>query len=86
MYTTYPGPVPCSPDYMKQLFGIEGYQPHKKLEISFENQWFTITDGVMFNCDRTELIWCDRWKKGSYVVPSTVTRIGKRKFLRYRLG
>lgn len=76
--TTYMGPVPYSPDYMAELF--HRTSDKEEPEILFDSPWFTITDGVMFNRDRTELIWCDRWKKGSYTVPSTVVRIGERAF------
>lgn len=49
--------------------------------VSFEKKWFTVIDGVMFNLDRTELIWCDPGKSGAYTVPDTVARIGEMAFM-----
>lgn len=77
-YTTYLGPVPYSPDFMAGLF--EKDYEAMAVDVSFDTPSFTIKDGVMFSRDRTELIWCDRHKEGTYIVPSTVTRIGKRAF------
>lgn len=79
-FSVYYGPVPYSPDYMRQLFGGCSENGDRPM-ISFDTRWFTILDGVMFNQDRTELIWCDRSKSGTYTVPATVTCIGEMAFM-----
>ena len=44
------------------------------------NPYFTAEDNVLFNKDKTELIFCAQGKAGAYTVPSTVTRIRNRAF------
>lgn len=44
--------------------------------ISAKNDHFTVIDGVLFNKDKTILLFYPRGRKGSYVVPSFVKKIG----------
>jgi len=46
-----------------------------------KNQYFTYSDGVLFNKTKTTLIHCTPSKMGNYVIPSTVTSIGDGAFL-----
>ena len=50
------------------------------IEVSAENPSYCSQDGVLFNKDCTELIFCPGGKTGSYVIPNGVTRIGHRAF------
>ena len=67
--------------YTSQFFS-EIFRSEKDVTITFEagNERFSSEDGVIFNKDRTELIYCPQWKSGIYTVPKTVVRIGERAF------
>ncbi len=47
-----------------------------EVKVSPENQFFSSENGVLFNKDKTELIFCPSLDVESYTVPETVTRIG----------
>ena len=51
---------------------------HKLVEISVTegNTSYTTIDGVLYNYDRTEIIFCPNAKTGKIVIPNTVKRIG----------
>ena len=68
---------PYTPQFFSKIFGSE-----KDVTITFEagNERFSSENGVIFNKDRTELIYCPRWKSGVYTVPKTVVRIGEEAF------
>ena len=68
---------PYTPEFFSEVF-----KSKKDVMITFEagNERFSSEDGVIFNKDRTELIYCPRWKSGVYIVPETVVRIGKKAF------
>ena len=68
---------PYTPKFFSEIFKSE-----KDVTITFEagNERFSSEDGVIFNKDRTELIYCPRWKSGVYTVPKTVVRIGEGAF------
>ena len=68
---------PYTPQFFSKIFGSE-----KDVTITFEagNERFSSENGVIFNKDRTELIYCPRWKSGVYTVPKTVVRIGEGAF------
>ena len=63
-------------------FFSEIFRSGKDVTITFEagNERFSSEEGVIFNKDRTELIYCPQWKSGIYTVPKTVIRIGERAF------
>lgn len=63
-------------------FFDEMFKSAKDVTITFEagNERFSSEDGVIFNKDRTELLYCPRWKSGVYTVPKTVVRIGRKAF------
>ena len=68
---------PYTPGFFSLMF-----QSDRDVTIIFEagNERFSSEDGVIFNKDRTELIYCPRWKSGAYAVPKNVVRIGKNAF------
>lgn len=68
---------PYTPQFFSRIF-----QSDRDVTITFEagNERFTSEGGVIFNKDRTELIYCPRWKSGVYTVPKSVVRIGKNAF------
>ena len=68
---------PYTPQFFYDIF-----RSKKDVAITFEagNERFSSEDGVIFNKDRTQLIYCPRWKSGVYTVPKTVVRIGERAF------
>ena len=40
-----------------------------------DNNYFTFEDGVLFNKNKSSIVYCASGKTGSYVIPSTVTSI-----------
>lgn len=51
----------------------------KEIEVSPENQWFCVEDGVLYNADKTKLLFCPRNKK-VVNIPATVGIIGHSAF------
>ena len=74
---------PYTPQFFYDIF-----RSKKDVTITFEagNERFSSEDGVIFNKDKTELIYCLQWKSGVYTVPKTVVRIGKGAFARVSSG
>jgi hypothetical protein len=50
------------------------------INVDAGNPNFSVEEGVLFNKDKTTLIFCLRGKTGSYVIPNTVTTIGEGAF------
>ena len=46
------------------------------IEVSENNDTYSSSDGVLFNKEKTELIFCPYSKTGRYVIPNSVTSIG----------
>ncbi|MDP4117082.1 MAG: leucine-rich repeat domain-containing protein, partial [Bacteroidota bacterium] len=44
------------------------------------NTYFSVEDGILFNADKTLLIFCPTYELGSYTIPSSVTSIGAEAF------
>ncbi|MDR0983450.1 MAG: leucine-rich repeat protein [Ruminococcus sp.] len=51
-----------------------------EINVSENNQYYTSTDGVLFDKDLTELIVCPAGKSGVYAIPAGVTSIYKSAF------
>ena len=66
--------------YTAEFFSLI-IKKRKKVTITFEagNGRFTSEGGVIFNKDKTELIYCPLWKN-DVTVPKTVVRIGRKAF------
>ena len=54
--------------------GMKGYNGNSitSIEVHPENTVFSSQDGVLFNKEKTQLIYCPRGKQGEYVIPNTV--------------
>ena len=46
------------------------------VNVASDNTAFSSVDGVLFNKDKTTLIYCPRAKTGAYTIPNSVTTIG----------
>ncbi len=52
----------------------------KEINVSGTNRYYSSSDGVLFNKDKTELIFCVSTKNGDYSIPSSVTSISDNAF------
>ena len=52
----------------------------KEIKISRSNKNFSTVDGVLFNKEKTELLYFPEGKTGSYIIPDSVTTIGDSAF------
>ena len=50
------------------------------IEVDSGNENYVSEDGVLFNKDKTELIFCSSIKEGTYVIPESVKKIGYEAF------
>jgi hypothetical protein len=50
------------------------------ISVDTTNSKYSSDHGVLYNKDKTELIFCPRGKSGEYIIPSSVTEIGDRAF------
>ncbi|MBN2730576.1 MAG: leucine-rich repeat protein [Bacteroidales bacterium] len=50
------------------------------INVDADNNYYSSIDGVLFNKTQTELIQCPTSKNGSYIVPSSVSSIGRAAF------
>jgi hypothetical protein len=50
------------------------------IQVKDGNMHFSFMDGVLFNKNKTTLLYCLRTKSGNYTIPSSVTTIGERAF------
>lgn len=69
------GPEP----YTTEFF-IAAFSDTEQIIFADENESYASVDGVVFNRDRTELIFCPRRKSGWYTIPATVTHIKAQAF------
>lgn len=46
------------------------------ITVSEENQSYKIIDGILYNYDLTEMIYCPNAKSGKVIIPDTVKKIG----------
>lgn len=65
--------VPASVTNIGNAFA--GCSSFREIIVAPQNPVYSSFDGVLFNKDRTELIFCPPAKLGSYVTPDTVTSI-----------
>lgn len=61
-------------DAFGDCYLITGFQ------VDASNPNYSSEDNILFNKDKTELIFCVRGKKGAYSIPNSVTRIGDNAF------
>ena len=55
--------------YDETFYGCDSL---KEINMSPENKYYTSSDGVLFNKNKTELICCPMGKTGDYIIPNTV--------------
>ncbi len=55
--------------------GAFAYSSGLRLSLTEDNAAYTMVDGVLYNKEMTDLIWCDRTRKDALRIPSTVTNI-----------
>ncbi len=60
---------------------IAEIKPSLNLNVSKNNRVYSSEDGILFNKDKTELIFFPRARKGSYSIPNSVTTIKKCAFV-----
>ena len=64
------------------LYVLNGLQ---EIIIDDDNPNFTAEDGIVFNKNKTQLVWMRTSKTGSYTIPSTVTSLAPNAFFRSNL-
>ena len=57
------------------FFVLFGCEELKSIVVDVANPVFSSEDGVLFNKEKTELIFCPRGRQGDYVIPDTVVKI-----------
>ena len=57
-----------------------GYAKLMKILVSEQNQNYSSMDGVLFNKDKTKMIWFPKGKSGYYIIPNSVTSIEREAF------
>lgn len=55
--------------------GAFAYSSGVELSLAEDNAAYTMVDGVLYNKEMTDLIWCDRTKKEALSIPLSVTNI-----------
>lgn len=66
--------IPASVEEIGRL-AFEGCDSLTAINVDDENPYYTSVDGVLFNKDCTELIWCPLKNVDAYTVPETVAYI-----------
>ncbi len=61
-------------------FAFSGCCNLAEIKVSFINLNYSSENGVLFNKDKTKLIWYPRNKKGSYTIPDSITSIDEETF------
>ena len=55
---------------------FNGCSQLKSVNVSENNTTYSSDDGVLFNKDKTKIVFCPKGKQGIYTVPDSVTEIG----------
>ena len=50
------------------------------ITVSKDNKWYKTIDGILYNYDHTEILFCPRTKSGKVIIPNSVKRIAERCF------
>lgn len=62
-------------EYAAELVGFYYCIGLKKIEVSKRNPFYSSKDGILYNKDKTNLIYCPRAKEGRVVLPPKVKKI-----------
>ena len=69
------------PASIKEIFyPFENCPNLKSVTVSPDNSMYSSENGVLFNKDKTELIFCPPKKQGTYKMPASVTSVGDEAF------
>ena len=66
--------IPASVSFIGKA-AFAGCYSLESIDVDPANEYYSSVDGVLFNKDKTELIWCPKRAGNTYEVPSTVTLI-----------
>lgn len=66
------------PKNIKEFFidNITGCRDLKSISVNKDSKYYKAKDGILYNFDMTEILFCPNAKTGKVVIPNTVTRIG----------
>lgn len=55
---------------------VRGCRDLREICVDENNQYYKAKDGILYNFDMTEILFCPNARSGNVVIPNTVTRIG----------
>ena len=63
---------------IKEFFidNVIGCRDLKEITVDENNKYYKAKDGILYNYDMTEILFCPNAKTGKVIIPNTVTRIG----------
>ncbi len=66
------------PKNIKEFFidNVTGCRDLKEITVDESNKYYKSKDGILYNSDMTEILFCPNAKTGKVIIPNTVTRIG----------
>ena len=66
------------PKSVKEFFidNVIGCRDLKEITVDESNKFYKAKDGILYNFDMTEILFCPNAKTGKVIIPNTVTRIG----------
>ena len=66
------------PKNIKEFFvdNVTGCRDLKSIGVDKDNKYYKAKDGILYNFDMTEILFCPNAKTGKVIIPNTVTRIG----------
>lgn len=66
------------PKNIKEFFvdNVTGCSDLKEITVNENNKYYKAKDGILYNFDMTEILFCPNAKTGKVIIPNTVTRIG----------
>lgn len=70
------------PQNIKEFFvdNVTDCRDLKEITVDESNKYYKAKDGILYNFDMTEILFCPNAKTGKVIIPNTVTRIGKHCF------
>ena len=70
------------PKSIKEFYvdNVTGCHDLKSISVDKENKYYKTKDGILYNFDMTEILFCPNAKTGKITIPSTVRRIGNHCF------